>query len=119
MAVAVRTSSAAVPVPAPALRRQRRRRAERRHGVAGGVLWIVVLAMLLGGVVALNVAVLDLNVRLDRLSRERVDLKASTAQLESQLSSAGATPRIGAAARNRLGLVQAGPEQTTYVTLGK
>jgi cell division protein FtsL len=119
MAVAVRTSTAAVPAPSPALRRERRRRSQRRHGVAGGVLWIAVLAVLLGGVVALNVAVLDLNVRLDRLSRERADLKARNAQLESQLSSAGATPRVGAAARNRLGLVQAGPDQTTYITLGK
>ena len=117
MAVAVPRTSVTVPIPAPARRPVRRRRAQRRHGVAGGVLWIVVLAVLLGGVVALNVAVLDLNVRLDGLSRERADLRATNTELESRLSSAGATPRIDAAARNRLGLVQA--EETTYITLGK
>ena len=117
MAVAVPRAGVAVPVPAPARRPSRRRRAQRRHGVAGGVLWIVVLAVLLGGVVALNVAVLDLNVRLDEVSRERADIRATNAELESRLSSAGATPRVDAVARNRLGLVQA--EQTTYITLGK
>ena len=90
MAVAVLTASVAVPAPArsPEQRARARRRAEPRRGVAGGVLWIVALAALLGGVVALNVAVLDLNVRLDQASRERAELRASTAELQSQLSRA-------------------------------
>ena len=119
MAVAVRTAIVAVPAPArsPEQRARARRRAEPRRGVAGGVLWIVALAALLGGVVALNVAVLDLNVRLDQASRERAELRASTAELQSQLSRAGTTARIEAAARYRLGLVPA--EQSTYVYLGK
>ena len=44
----------------------------------GGVVWIVVLAVLLAGIVAVNVAVLQLNVRLDELGRERVQLRADT-----------------------------------------
>ena len=41
------------------------------HGVAGGVVWIAVVAMLLAGVVALNVAVLRLNVELNKVNAER------------------------------------------------
>jgi hypothetical protein len=120
MAVAARTATVAAPAPAatPARRRAPARRV-RRRGVAGGIVWIVALATLLAGVVALNVAVLELNLRLDRLSRERADLRATTAQLESELSRAGAPQRSGAAARSRLGLVQAGPDQMHFVQLGK
>ena len=47
------------PRPAPrAVKRQRR--------VAGGVAWIGVVAVLLAGVVAMNVAVLRLNMKLDQ-----------------------------------------------------
>jgi cell division protein FtsB len=98
----------------------------RRNPVAGrpisvlrsGVTWIVVLAALLAGLVALNVAVLQLNVEIDRLSRERVTLRAENASLSSRLSSNAATPRIEGLARRRLGLVDAPPEATTYIDLG-
>jgi cell division protein FtsL len=69
--------------------------------------------------VALNVAVLQLNVRLDKLGRERAQLRADNAALASELSSAAAAPRIQTLAQNRLGLVFAPPDQTTYVELGK
>lgn len=83
----------------------------------GGVVWIVVLAVLLAGVVAVNVAVLQLNVQLDELGRERVQLRADTNRLSSQLSSASANARIESAARTRLGLVQADPALTYHVQL--
>jgi cell division protein FtsL len=83
----------------------------------GGVLWIAALTVLLAGVVALNVAVLQLNVGLDRLARERAQLRAANATLAAQLSSAAATPQVEALAGKRLGLVPAAPEQTTYVEL--
>jgi hypothetical protein len=83
----------------------------------GGVVWIAVLAALLAGVVALNVAVLQLNVKLDRLGEERANLRAGNAALDSQLASGAATPQIEALAQRRLGLVPAEPEQTTYVQL--
>jgi cell division protein FtsL len=81
------------------------------------VLWIGVVAALLAGVVATNVAVLRLNMKLDRLGRERADLRAQTAALSSQLSSAAAGPRIQRLAAKSLGLSQATPDQTTYLTL--
>ena len=87
---------------------QRRRRPAAapiaRARTFGGVLWIVVLAALLAGVVAVNVAVLQLNVRLDDLGRERVQLRADNARLSSELSRAGADARIASQARNKLGL---------------
>jgi cell division protein FtsL len=100
-------------------RSRRTRRATARRPVTGGVLWIVVLTILLAGVVALNVAVLRLNMTLDRLGRERAQLRADTAGLQSQLSSAAATGRIEAVAVKRLGYVPATPDSTTYVRLGR
>jgi cell division protein FtsL len=85
--------------------------------VAGGVVWIGVVAVLLAGVVALNVAVLRLNMQLDRLARERADLRAQNAALSVQLSSQASAPRIQSLAAKRLGYVQATPDQTSYVTL--
>jgi cell division protein FtsL len=81
----------------------------------GGVLWIVVFGALLAGVVAVNVAVLQLNVQLDGLARERVQLRADNARLSSQISSAGADARIETQARNRLGLAPA--EETQFIDL--
>ncbi len=101
----------ATPQPA-ALPRTRRppAAAAARARTFGGVLWIVVFAALLGGVVAVNVAVLQLNVRLDGLSRERVQLRADNARLSSEISRAGADARIESQARNLLGL---GPAEVT------
>jgi cell division protein FtsL len=83
----------------------------------GGVVWIVVLAVLLAGIVAVNVAVLQLNVRLDELGRERIQLRADTKRLSSQLSSASANAKIESQARTKLGLVRADPELTYHVQL--
>jgi cell division protein FtsL len=80
-------------------------------------VWIVVLAVLLGGVVALNVAVLQLNVQIDRLTRERASIRADNQRLEVRLSTAAAAPRIEVLAHKRLGLVQVRPEATTYIDL--
>jgi len=81
------------------------------------VFWIGVVAGLLAGVVALNVAVLRLNMKLDHLGRERSNLRAESAALSVQLSSAASAPRIQGLAAKRLGLVQATPDETSYVTL--
>ena len=98
--------------PAP----QRRTRARRRPGVAGGVVWIALLAVMLAGIVALNVAVLRLNVQLNKLDSERARLYADKQAIASQLSLAAASPRIQALA-HQAGLVAADPTQTTYVRL--
>src|SRR6266568_3060502 len=97
--------------------RPRPRIAKREHRVTGGVFWIGIVATLLAGVVATNVAVLRLNMKLDRLGRERTDLRAQNAQLSSQLSSAASAPRIQKLAAKQLGWVQATSDQTTYFTL--
>lgn len=85
--------------------------------MAGSVVWICLVAVLLTGVVAVNVAVLRLNVRLDELARERAKLRADSAALQSELASAAASLRIEQLAQSRLGLVPADAEHTTYVTL--
>ena len=106
-------------VEAPAVPRRRRPAARPAPAARafGGVVWIVVLAVFLAGVVAVNVAVLQLNVKLDGLGRERVQLRADTQRLRSQLSSAAAAARIESLARTRLGYVRADPSSTTYVQL--
>jgi cell division protein FtsL len=105
--------------PAPRTRATPRPRPRTQRRVTGGVLWIGILAVLLSGVVAMNVTVLRLNMTLDRLGRERANLRADNAQLFSQLSSAAAAGRIQALAIKRLGYVPATPEQTTYVQLDR
>jgi cell division protein FtsL len=92
-------------------------RLRKRSRLTGGVIWIAVLAVLLTGVVALNVAVLRLNMRYDKLGRTKVDLVAKNAELQSQLSSAAATERIQQQARSQLGLVAANPDTTKYIQL--
>jgi cell division protein FtsL len=114
--VATWAAEAERPQPLPQPRRAPRP-IPRQRRVAGGVFWIGVVAILLAGVVALNVAVLRLNMQLDRLGRERANLRAENAALSVQLSSAASAPRIQGIAARRLGLVQATPDQTSYVTL--
>jgi len=91
----------------------------RSWALGGGVVWIVALAVLLAGVVAINVAVLRLNLQLDEAGRERTELKTDIAQLRSEISSAAATTRIERLAEGELGLVEVEPEDTTYIQLGR
>jgi cell division protein FtsL len=111
VAVPARRRAAA---PAPSL--PRRRPAAQRRRLRGGIAWIVLLAVLLTGVVALNVAVLRLNMSLDNVDKQRTDLQAQIAALESEVASAEAAPRIQSQATH-LGLVPAPSEETSYVTL--
>jgi cell division protein FtsL len=114
--VATWAAEAERPQPKPR-RRPAPRLVKRQRRVTGGVVSIAVAAVLLAGVVALNVAVLRLNMQLDRLARERADLRAQNAALSVQLSGQASAPRIQRLAAKRLGYVQATPDQTTYVTL--
>jgi hypothetical protein len=100
-------------------RSRRARPAERTSPrlLAGGVLWIVVFAVLLAGVVAVNVAVLRLNLQLDGVGRERTQLKADIAELRSELSNKASTFETERTARDDLGLVQADPDQTVFIRL--
>ena len=82
-------------------------------------MWIVVFAVLLAGVVAVNVTVLGLNLQLDEVGRERTELRADISRLRSQLSSASATSRIDRLAQKELGLIPADSDETIYVRLGR
>jgi cell division protein FtsL len=98
---------------------QRRRRPVARPRVAGHVVSIAVAAVLLAGVVFLNVAVLRLNLRLDDLGQQRTKLRAQNAALASQVSGAANSLKIEAQARRLLGLEPAGADQISYLDLGK
>jgi len=106
---------------APASRKARRARAESvrsRAPFAGGVAWILLVGVLLAGIVAVNVLVLQLNMQFDGLSRERAQLRSDNALLRAQLSSASSHVRIEDAATATLGLQEADGLTTTYVGLG-
>ena len=95
------------------VRQVRKQRAGRRL-LAGGVAWIVAIAILLAGVVALNVAVLQRNLDLDSVNRQRAQLKADIAVVEARLASA---KRTGNIVKSASGLVQADPAATTIIDL--
>jgi cell division protein FtsL len=121
---AIDTSSAGVaaprarPRPAARARPTRARRRGRHFRVTGGILWISALALLLAGVVAVNVAVLRVNMGVTSLEQQQLHLQAENQTLASQVSSAKAAPRIEQAAR-KLGLVPAPATDTGYLDLAK
>lgn len=111
------------PKPAPQTRpprprpRPQSRRPAARPRLAGSVAWIGLVAVLLAGIVALNVAVLRLNVEAEKLDAEKQELAATRDSLASQLSRAAAAGRIEAIATRKLGLER--PAETTYVRLAR
>jgi cell division protein FtsL len=113
-------AAARVTRPRPQARAKPRARVRKRASgrrVAGGAIWIVVMSLLLAGVVALNVAVLRLNLQSDELSEERAQLRAESAELSSRLAARAASARTSSLARSRLGLETADPATTTYLDL--
>ncbi len=114
----------AAPAPAPVRRRPaavprtRPRARKRQRRLTAGVIWISALALLLAGVVAVNVAVLRANVAVNKLDKEQVDLQAQNAALASQVSSSIASIRIEQTARH-FGLVPASATDTSYLDLSK
>jgi cell division protein FtsL len=117
MAFVTHSQSAVDTVAAPRARPRARPRSRRR--ARGGILWIAASGILLAGVVFVNVAVLQLNLRLDSATSERAKLQADNAALQSEYSSLVSSPRISAAATRRLGLVYEDPSQYGYVNLAK
>ena len=99
--------------------RTRLAKQRRSRALGGGAVWIVLFAVLLAGVVAVNVTVLRLNLQLDESGRERTELRADISRLRSQLSSASATSRIDRLAQKELGLIPADSDETVYVRLGR
>ncbi|HEY2073550.1 MAG TPA: hypothetical protein VGG88_08250 [Gaiellaceae bacterium] len=117
-------ASEAVAVPAPVRRRpaavpRKRTKSRRRtRRVTAGVIWISAFALLLAGVVAVNVAVLRANVGVDNLDKQEIQLQAENQALASQVSSANASIRIEQTAR-KFGLVPASASDTSYLDLSK
>lgn len=116
----------AIAAPAPVRPRSRPRSVPRTRTrartsprrIRGGVAWIAVFAVVLAGVVALNVAVLRVNMSVSRLDRQQLELQAQNAALSSQVSSAASAQRIEQAA-HKLGYVPAPATDTSYIELGK
>jgi len=94
--------------------RSRRKPTQRR--VRAHIVWMILFALLLAGVVAVNVAVLRAHVAVSQLDQQREKLEARNQALQSELSAAGSAPRIERAAR-RLGLVQASAANTSYLNM--
>ena len=81
-------------------------------------MWIAVSGVLLAGVVFVNVAVLQLNLQLDKATNAHAQLQAQDASLASRLSSELASPLIQKQAQQD-GLVQVDPSTIGYINLGK
>jgi cell division protein FtsL len=103
------------PAKRPAARVRSRRKPTQRR-VRGHIVWMTLFAILLFGVVAVNVAVLRAHVSVSKLDQERLQLENENQALASQLSALDSAPRVEAAAR-RLGLVQAQASRTSYLDL--
>jgi len=131
MAAADWFAQAEVAEPTPARRRQqaparrstgrpaasvRSRRKPTQRRVRGHIVWMILFALLLFGVVAVNVAVLRAHVAVSRLDDERTRIENQNQALASALSAANSAPRVEAAAR-RLGLIQASPGNTSYADM--
>lgn len=113
-----------VAAPAPARPRRPRAAAAPRprariqpRRVRGGILFISLFAILLTGVVAVNVAVLRAHVTVNKLNEQQLQLQQENSTLAAQLSSAGASLRIEQIAY-RFGLRPAASADTTYIDLG-
>jgi cell division protein FtsL len=113
MATHAQASTIAEPVARPRPRPRKRTQARTR----GGILWIAVSGILLAGVVFVNVAVLQLNLSLDKTNTERSKLLADNAALQSQYSSLVASRAIKQEAVKQFGLVYRDP--SGYVTVAK
>jgi hypothetical protein len=127
MATADWFAHAAVPDAAPRWRARPKAQPARAPAARGrtsrrrlpvGIGWITAFAVVLAGVVAVNVAVLRANMAVQRLDREQAQLQAQNQALFSQLSAASSAPRIETAAQ-RLGLVEAPASDTIYLDLSR
>jgi len=115
------TDVAAPPVarpPRPPRSAPRPRRRAQGRRLTGGIFWISAFAVLLAGVVAVNVAVLRVNVRLNELNKQQLQLQAENQTLASRASSAASSLRIEQVA-HRLGLQPAPASDTSYLYLGR
>ena len=104
-------------------RRQNRRRpatlARPRAGrspVAPGVLWVLLIATLLGGIVALNVGALRNSISASKIEGQEAALRSQNDALRSLVAQRSGSGRINAYAV-RYGMVSAQPQRNDYLRL--
>jgi hypothetical protein len=97
-------------LPAP-----ERRRAGRKL-LAGGALWVALLAAMLGGIVALNVAALRTSLALNQVTAQAQDLRTRNDVLAARTAALSRPARVNAFAR-RAGMVPAAPAPSDYLQL--
>ena len=117
MATVSHAQAATVAEPAARPRPRPRRRSTAR--ARGGILWIAIGGILLAGVVFVNVAVLQLNLRLDSANADRVKLLAGNADLQAQYSRLVSSPRVTAAALKQYGLTYQDPTEYGHINLAR
>jgi hypothetical protein len=111
----VEAVSVAEPVARPRPKARTRKRSKAR--ARGGILWIAISGILLAGVVFVNVAVLQLNLRLDSANADRAKLLAGNADLQARYSQLVATPHVTAAAQKQYGLTYQDPTEYGHINL--
>jgi cell division protein FtsL len=82
----------------------------------GGAAWVIVLAALLGGIVALNVATLRDSIEVSRLQAQARQLASQNQLQQNRVTSLSSPVAIGLEA-TRLGMHLADPNTTRYVNL--
>jgi len=80
------------------------------------VIWVLLLATLFGGIVALNVGALRNSIAASRIDGEAAALRSQNSDLASQIVAESGYGRISRLARN-LGMVQAQPSRSDYLRL--
>jgi cell division protein FtsL len=95
-----------------------RKRQQRSFRVRLPLVWMIVFAVLLVGVVTLNVAVLRANVSTTDLDKQIAQRQGAIRSLSSQLSRMTAPPRIAKLA-GQAGLVLAPAAATSYLDLAR
>lgn len=93
-----------------------RRRTRPRRITLGGAAWVVLLATLLGGIVALNVAALRDSIQVNKLQARAQQLANENRLAQNRVTSLSSPVAIGIAAA-KLGMHQADPNSTHYLTL--
>jgi hypothetical protein len=105
--------------PAPPARRRatvsRRRAARHARLTRAFVVFIVCLAALAVGRVALSFAVVQKTIQTDAIAHEQRSVSAENAQLQEDLAQLGSTVRIRHIAVDQLGLVDAAHVQYLHV----
>ncbi len=98
--------------PAPKARPQAGARARLSRAF---VIFVICIAVLAAGRVAMSFAVVQKTVATDAIAREERRISAENARLAEKLATLGSPPRISAIAQSRLGMVQA--QGTQYLTV--